>query len=187
MQELNLIIYRSYQFFVALKAWLFGLNNATDQASVINTILPLPAQTALFKRMSPNDQRHALAVAQTLRQAGYHNIALLQAALLHDVAKSLGQPIIYRVLIVLLEAIAPTVLAWLSFAPDQANLAGISWWSRPFAIHAHHPTIGAAWAKAAQCEPLAIRLIIRHQEKLRAIFNEEDHLLAVLQWADNLN
>jgi hypothetical protein len=54
-------------------------------------------------------------------------------------------------------------------------------------VHAWHPQIGAEWAHQAGCEPLAVTLILRHQDKLRVIASEEDKLLAALQWADNLN
>jgi hypothetical protein len=132
--------------------------------------------------MPANDQRHALAVARTLRLAGYDNLALMQAALLHDVGKSMGQPIIHRVLIVLLEAFWPTVLQRLS-APGEA-----SWWRRPFVIHAQHAAVGAAWAKEAGCASLAVSLIAKHEHVVAPeSTSEAEKLLAALQWADDLN
>ncbi len=191
------LFYRPFQFFAALKPLILGLkiNDSANELILVKAILPLPPQISLFNDMSPNDQRHAIAVARTLQQTEYNNVALLQAALLHDVAKSLGQPIIHRVLIVLLESFTPAILTWLSFPASlkktgsnlESTIRQISWWQRPFVIHAHHPSIGAAWAQAVACEPLAIRLIACHQEKLTAIFSEEDKLLVALQWADNLN
>lgn len=208
-------LYRAFQFFAALKAslpaWAGGGLTDTDK-TFVNTILTTPAQRQLFARMSPNDQRHALAVGRTLQQAGYQQPALLQAGLLHDVAKSLGQPIPYRVAIVLLKAFWPAALMRIS-EWRMAN-EGMSEWAngrmashlssilyppssifyllssilRPFVIHAHHPVIGAAWAEEAGCEPLAVRLIARHQETLTGQpADEEEKLLAALQWADNLN
>jgi hypothetical protein len=118
-----------------------------------------------------------------LQQAGYDNPALLQAALLHDVGKSLGQPIIHRVLIVLLEAFWPAMLERLSTSPARAG-----GWRRPFVVHAQHPAIGAEWAQSAGCDPLAVSLIARHQEILSPASTETEHeLLAALQWADNSN
>jgi hypothetical protein len=152
--------------------------------------------------MSPNDQRHALAVTRSLQQAGYNQPALLQAALLHDVAKSLGQPILHRVAIVLLKAFWPAALARISepahqpvaheqtaHQPSFLQLrSGQAFILQPFVVHAHHPAIGAAWAEAAGCEPLAVKLIARHQERLNGEpVGEEEKLLAALQWADNLN
>lgn len=192
--------YRVYQFFSALKAylptWAGGLRGELSLAdrAFVESILPTVAQRQLFAKMSPNDQRHALAVARTLQQAGYQQRPLLQAALLHDVAKSLGQPIIHRVAIVLLEAFRPETLAHLANPPAAANSAFIiqpssfSRWRRPFVIHAHHPAIGAAWAKEANCDPLAVDLIRYHQASLDSL-TEVSHrnLLEKLQWADNLN
>jgi hypothetical protein len=203
-------LYRAGQFFAAVKAVLLarGELNPADKALVIS-ILTTPAQQRLFVRMSPNDQRHALAVGRTLQQAGYNQPALLQAALLHDVAKSLGQPIIHRVAIVLLKAFWPAGLKRVSEWPqsgaegrgqraegESANVpssfilhpSSFPAWRRPFVIHAHHPAIGAAWTEEAGCDPLAVRLIARHQETLmNQAGGEENKLLAVLQWADDLN
>lgn len=196
-------LYRAFQFFAALKAslpaWAGGGLSHSDRA-LVNAILTTPAQRLLFARMSPNDQRHALAVGRTLQQAGYQQPALLQAGLLHDVAKSLGQPILYRVAIVLLKAFWPAALVRISELANQrmANERMASHPSsifyplssslQPFVIHAHHPAIGAAWAEEAGCEPLAVKLIARHQEPLTGQpADEEENLLAALQWADNLN
>lgn len=191
-------LYRAYQFFAALRAalpvWAGGARRGSlpaHNAALVNAILATPAQRRLFAQMPPNDQRHALAVACALKQAGYNQPALLQAALLHDVAKSLGQPIIHRVLIVLFEAFWPAALARLSRAPTNAAataLDTVGWWRRPFVIHARHPAIGAAWAKKANCDPLAVSLIEKHQNKLAGVSPQElQQLLAALQWADNLN
>ena len=187
-------IYRVYQFFMAVKASLPGwaggdpgLQLVQDQAEVV-TILITPAQQSLFKRMTSNDQRHALAVVRTLQQAGHDNPALIQAALLHDVGKSLGQPLVHRVLIVLFEAFWPAALRWLSRLNTTKQVAQIIWWRRPFVIHAQHPALGAEWAEVAGCDPVAVRLIARHQDRLAGrVEAEEERLLAALQWADNLN
>jgi hypothetical protein len=213
----QLALYRAAQFFTALKAylptWAGGGLTSVDEALAV-AILTTPAQRQLFARMSPNDQHHAVAVVRTLRQAGYNQPALLQAALLHDVAKSIGQPIIYRVLIVLLKAFWPSAFQRLSQSGAQRivtlhdggdavnrltsnldplstihdSLSSTPGWRRPFFIHAHHPAIGAIWAEEAGCEPLAVNLIARHQDILSAeSVEEEERLLAALQWADNLN
>ncbi len=195
-------LYRASQFFAAVKAslpgWAGGLSArlpAAD-AALVEAILP-DAARRLFRSMPPNDQRHAIAVARTLRPAGYTGRAIMQAALLHDVAKSIGQPIPHRVAIVLFEAFWPAALQKLSEWPvtdstfsasdDDSSIRAIPWWRRPFVVHAWHPRLGAAWAKQAGIDPLAVSLILRHQDKLRLIATEEDKLLAALQWADNLN
>ncbi|RME98050.1 MAG: hypothetical protein D6768_18265 [Chloroflexi bacterium] len=195
--------YRVYQFFVAVRAGLPGWAGGAPRElsaqgqALVSQILPTPAQQSLFYRMPPNDRRHAVAVAQTLRQAGHTNPALLQAALLHDAGKSIGQPIIHRVLIVLLEAFWPAALARLSrFHPTpkshtqnpESAIRQIPWWRRPFVVHAEHPQIGATWAEQVQCDPLAVQLIRQHQTALPdELHTGPQKLLAALQWADNLN
>ena len=186
-------LYRAYQFFAALQsslpAWAGGIRQhrmPADDAKLVDTILATPAQQRLFARMPPNDQRHAIAVARSLKQAGDNDPALLQAALLHDVAKSLGQPIIHRVLIVLFEAFWPAALAWLSATPADTP-AAVGWWRRPFVVHAQHPALGAAWARKAGCDSLAVSLIDAHQDRLVDVSPELQTALAALQWADNLN
>lgn len=174
-------LYRVAQFFGAVRAYLPGGGGEVDHTAVA-AILTTPAQRRLFARMSPNDRRHALAVATMLQQAGCRQPALLQAALLHDVGKSLGMPISHRVMIVLLEAFWPRLLHRL--AAGEIERAG--WWRRPFIIHARHAAIGAAWAERAGCLPLAVRLIARHQDALSGD-DEEARLLAALQEADNAN
>jgi hypothetical protein len=196
-------LYRASQFLAALKAglpvWAGGIGGelTVEEAALVRSILITPAQQQVFERMPANDQRHAVAVARSLQQAGYQQAALMQAALLHDAGKSLSQPIIHRVLIVLLEAFWPAALAWLSGQPANQQTIHhssfiihhlLSWWRRPFVVHAHHPAIGAAWAQEAGCDPLAVSLILRHQVKgSETMPRLERELLAALQWADNLN
>lgn len=186
--------YRVYQFLAALKAslttWVRGSRGGLSVAdkAFVQAILPASDQQQLFSRMAANDQRHAVAVARTLQAAGYTDPALLQAALLHDVAKSLGQPIIHRVLIVLFEAFWPAALVRLSASSGSWDATVTSWWRRPFVVHAQHAAIGAAWARNAGCEPVAVSLIARHQDKLSSEpIDSAEKLLVALQWADNLN
>lgn len=187
-------LYRAYQFFIALRAylpgWAGGLRGelSAADAQLVRSILTTAAQQRLFEQMSPNDQQHGLAVVRLLQQAGHQQTALLQAALLHDVAKCLGQPILHRVLIVLLEAFWPGGLDRLAAVSPHCNIDQVGGWRRPFVIHAQHPVLGAAWAEAAGCEPLVVGLIARHQDSLdKNLSDQANHLLAVLQWADNLN
>ncbi len=192
------ILYRSFQFFAAVGSLLqFRYILSPADKRLLQSVLSTPAQQQLFACMSANDQRHALAVARTLQQAGYTDIALLQAALLHDVGKTLGQPIMHRVIIVLLEIFIPNLLQRLSRGPSLAStppptshlspLTSHFSFLTPFIIHAQHPHIGAAWAEAAACQPLAVCLIARHQDQIEVIFTPEEYLLTLLQWADNLN
>jgi hypothetical protein len=186
-------LYRVYQFLLAVKAnlpvWAGGVTPALAEAEarLLAQVLPTPAQQALFQGMPANDQRHALAVAHSLSRSGYQGqLALLQAALLHDVAKSMGQPLPHRVLIVLLTAFWPTALVRL--ATTEASLEQVPAWRRPFVIHARHPALGAAWARQAGCDPLAVRLIARHQApRPTGSSQAEDRLLLALQVADDAN
>ena len=188
-------LYRSYQFIIALRAylpgWAGGVRDklAPGDEALIASILKTTAQRQLFARMPPNDRQHALAVVRALQQAGHNGPALLQAALLHDVAKSLGMPIFHRVAIVLLKAFWPASLNRLSTKTTYENIPSpFSFFLSPFIVHAHHPAIGAMWAEEAGCVPLTVRLIARHQDKLPAnLTTDEDRLLAVLQAADNSN
>lgn len=194
-------VYRVHQFIVAVRAsllpsWAGGVSMALGPADarLVSTILASPDQQALFNRMPSNDQRHAAAVARTLQSAGYTDPALMQAALLHDAAKSIAQPLLHRVAIVLLEAFWPAALARLGVAPAagredlETTIRQISWWRRPFVVHACHPEIGADWARQAGCHPLAVWLILKHQDKRTGEPDAlETNLLAALQWADNLN
>ncbi len=195
-REIPAALYRAAQFFAALRAGLPGWagGKRVQDDGVVAAVLVTAAQRQLFDRMPANDRRHALAVARTLQETGFDHPALLQAALLHDVGKSIGQPLPHRVLIVLLEAFWPAALAWLSSLnargrqPASLAVLRVSAWRRPFVVHARHPVIGAIWADEVGCDPLAVRLIARHQDKLdHGPGDNEDKLLAALQRADNLN
>jgi hypothetical protein len=130
--------------------------------------------------MPVTDQRHAVALLRILRAEGHDDPALLQAALLHDVAKSsAGITIFHRVAVVLLHAFRPGWLTWL------ARDTGRSFWRRPFAVYINHPAIGAAWAEAVGCHPMAVSLIRRHQSPVPMSSDDlEDRLLRLLQAAD---
>jgi hypothetical protein len=177
--------YRSVQFFRAI-----GPRVTPDDRAWVESVLTTPSQRALFNRMPAADQRHAVAVWRTLRAAGHDHPALMQAALLHDVAKSgAGITIFHRVIVVLLEAFRPAWLEWLardaggSFPHKSPNL-----WRRPFARYLEHPVIGADWAEAAGCHPLAVSLIRRHQLPVSPSSGTlEDRLLVLLQAADGRN
>lgn len=150
--------YRARQFFRAVAAYLLPLS-AAEQAEA-HAFLPEKARP-LFDAMPRNDRRHSLAVLRTLRAAGHHEPALLQAALLHDAAKAAGGvTLLHRVAVVLLKAFWPSWLAgWEGrAAPPRSDLR------YPFWAHANHPATGADMAAAAGCDPLAVLLIRRHQE-----------------------
>jgi hypothetical protein len=185
--------YRSSQFFKAV-----GARVTEDDRALVESVLTAPAQRVLFDRMSPADQRHAAALLKTLRAEGHDHLALMQAALLHDVAKSgAGITVFHRVAVVLLQALRPTWLAWLVRDANQ-NLpdSGVSLWRQPFVYYVDHPAIGARWAEQAGCHPMAVSLIERHQSPVSASDDAsddassevfEDQLLRLLQAADDQN
>ena len=82
--------HRAWQFFSAA----FARVRPSERVLVERHLSP--AQMALFWHMARCDQRHALDVLQTLRQAGHHDETLLQAALLHDVGKAAGRLTIWH-------------------------------------------------------------------------------------------
>ena len=120
---------------------------------------------------------------RTFCSGGYDHPALLQAALLHDVAKSgIGITVFHRVAVVLLQAFRPAWLARLAHNAERSD------WRRPFARYLEHPTIGARWAEAAGCHPVAVSIIRRHQSSVSISPDElEDQLLRLLQAADDKN
>lgn len=171
--------YRAKQFFSFLNPQVAALD--LDMVKVV--FGSNQAAMALFNGMSTGDQQHALAVLHTLQSWGDTPRPLQQAALLHDVGKSLGQPLIHRVLIVLLAHFWPALLTKLASAP----LACVAW-RRPFVIHQLHPEIGATWAEDAGCEETVIKLINIHQHQPathpQTILEHYHHLLYK---ADNSN
>jgi hypothetical protein len=156
----NIIRYRTRQFFAALKPRV----SDDDRQQLGAVFSGNSAALVLFERMRAADRQHALAVLKTLPPAETLNVpadaylALQRAALLHDVGKTMGQPLLYRVVIVLLQVAWPAALQTLS----QASLTCPAW-RRPFVINARHPKIGAAWAREAGCRPLTVSLIEGHQ------------------------
>jgi hypothetical protein len=181
------IRYRATQFFRAL----FPRVSSADLARVTSALTP--DEQALFRRQSAQDQRHAWAVYQTLRQAGHTDARLLTAALLHDAGKAAApMPIVYRVAVVLMERLTPRALNRLGQADrpviDSQDLPG--GWRRSFVAHVHHPALGARWAQEAGCSPLTVSLIRRHHRGISEegeILTPEVQLLAALQAADSAN
>lgn len=149
--RLAAVVYRVRQFFGALTA---GALNQRDRALVRQSLSP--AQRALFERMSPNDQQHAVAVVRTLIDAGWSDAELIQAALLHDAGKAAADiGLSYRVAVVLLRAFWPAGLNRLA--------ATESGWRRPFHVHQRHPEIGAQLAAEAGSSGRVVELIRHHQ------------------------
>ena len=165
--------YRARQFF---RAVLARVSQADLRAA--DAHLPPPARP-LFRRMSPADQTHSLAVMRALQRAGQTHPALLAAALLHDVCKSAAwlTPV-HRTLVVVLGRFWPGALEWLT--RESADK-----WRRPFIVHRRHPELGAQWAEQAGCDAVCVALIRRHQAALAGEPKDDiERLLVELQRAD---
>lgn len=138
-------------------------------------------EQSLFNQYAPADKMHVYAVFRTLKVAGHQNPHLLTAALLHDVGKARYTLSVWdRVWPVLLKKIAPSLYEkWGDEEPTG--------WKRPFVIIKQHPEWGAKMAEEAGSHEIVVSLIRRHQVKLNETRSEEDHLLSLLQWADDKN
>ncbi|RME11986.1 MAG: hypothetical protein D6802_05490 [Ardenticatenia bacterium] len=153
---------------------------SADDDALAAALLPPPLM-ALFRGMSPGDQAHAARVCRALMRQGYDDPILLQAALLHDVGKAGGVPIVYRVLYVLLKRFAPRLLETLA-----ERTAPIARWRQPLVRLAHHPAIGAEMAAHAGAHADVVALIRAHQDGRECPPHLHEHL-AALQAVDDAN
>ncbi len=145
--------YRAAQF-----VWHLCARVSPEEQGLAHYLLP-PPLAALFDRMPRADRRHALDVFHALRSQGYDDPDLLAAALLHDIAKANGLPLLYRVAIVLVRALAP---GWLNRLDRKE-----SWWRHAFHISLHHPQIGAEMIAAVGGNN-RLTHFVRHHEAPRA-------------------
>jgi hypothetical protein len=132
-------------------------------------------QATLFRRMAATEQQHAYAVLQACRADGRNQPELMQAALLHDVGKTLGPVTIWhRVTMVVLDFLRPALLLRLA--------------DRDKAVYVllRHAQLGADLAAAVDTGPLACALIREHHSCLESSSLSLDvrPLLTVLQSAD---
>lgn len=139
-------------------------------------------EMALFGRFCASDQAHSYRVMRTLRDAGETEPDLLKAALLHDIGKSEADlSVVDRTLIVIGEHFRPEQAAAWGAGPAEG-------WRAPFVVRARHAEWGARLAAGAGSNPRVVSLIRRHQDKGPLDpSNDEDALLARLQWADDQN
>lgn len=135
----------------------------------------------LYVRMSRAARQHHLRVLKQLLSAGHTEKALLKAALLHDVGKiryPFGLP--EKVLVVLTKKAMPHYYKTWGEKPPQG-------WKRPFVVSRQHPQWSAEMAAAVGTNPITLELIRRHQDKPITGDDSTDHLLRLLQWADDLS
>ena len=177
--NLSRVRYRIHQFIRALWA-----SADPEELASAQTILT-PEQMALFKRMQPGEQAHALSVYSQLVAHGETVPDLLVAALLHDVGKSCHPLRLWeRVLIVLARAILPKQAGrWGNSSPQPVARR---FWTRPFVIAEQHPAWGADLAASVGASPRAVTLIRLHQDSPSSVTDVEvKRLLVKLQAVDD--
>lgn len=109
-------------------------------------------QTWRYARSADGDRAHAERTAAALRHRGADE-DLVQAGLLHDVAKPAGTRLWHRVAAVLIDALAP---------PLRARLArgdGV------LARYLDHARLGAEEARRRGASERVVRLIARHHAR----------------------
>jgi hypothetical protein len=122
-----------------------------EEEALARGVLPLRAWE-LFAAMPVADRRHALDVVAMLQAGGLDDPDVLAAALLHDAAKGHRLRLWHRVGGVLLEALAPRLLARLAL-PDRSS------WRFAWYLYLHHAELSAEAAVAAGCSERAASFI----------------------------
>ena len=138
----------------------------------------------LFRHQTAGEQAHSLRVMRTLAAGGGGYAArseLLQAALLHDVGKTVAPlSLVDRAVIVLARRLAPEAARrW-----GQGQAKGLR---RSFVTAARHADWGADLCAQAGAAPLTVTLVRRHQTPVAPAVTPEDEMLALLQAADDDN
>ncbi|MBN2147411.1 MAG: hypothetical protein JW726_08480 [Anaerolineales bacterium] len=171
------IRYRARQFWHALCS-----EPTAEQLEQARSLLSTE-QMALFMKMQPGEQAHALHVLERLRVADEDHSELFVAALLHDCGKiCLPLRPWERVIIVLARAVCPDLVArWGAWRG-----AGDPGWRRSFVAAEQHAAWGAQLARQAGVSPLAEELVLRHQTPApQDSASLEDVLLRKLQAEDD--
>lgn len=146
-------LYRVRQFLAAAFAWKLD----QEESRLARDYLPDEA-FELFQTMPPGDQRHSLTILRKLIARGHREPPLLQAALLHDVAKA-RVGLWHRTVVILLNAVSRDLLPRIA-SPDPRS------WRYPFYLSLNHPELGAEAAGRVGLDPLAVTLIRTHQSPL---------------------
>ena len=170
------LFYRARQFWLAFDTRC--IPKAIANAEAVLT----PEQMALFSRMQPSEQAHALQMLEALQAQGETDPDLLVAALLHDTGKQRCPLRLWeRVVIVLVQWISPALVQrWGAQVTD-----GCRGWRKPFIVAVQHPEWSAELALHAGVTPMAAALIRRHQLSSPADSSQqEDILLRKLQVVD---
>ncbi len=137
---------------------------SADEMAEVLRWLPVSAM-ALFRSMSPADQRHSLRVCRGLLERGCSEADMLAAALLHDVGKAEGRvPFWTRPAIVLGKACAPHLLTRLVLPPHVLNKSSIPRWQRSLSYAWYHADVGAELADIAGLSACAVLYIRTHHQ-----------------------
>jgi hypothetical protein len=144
-------LYRVRQFLRAAHAAPLSAQENERVRAILNE-----QALALYQSMPMGDQRHSLAILDALESQGHTALPLLQAALLHDVAKR-NVGLVHRTGVILLNKLSPGALRTIASDNPQS-------WRYPFYLSLNHPDLGAAWAAEAGVEHDTIALIRAHQE-----------------------
>ncbi|MEM7797860.1 MAG: HD domain-containing protein [Chloroflexota bacterium] len=156
--------------------------NSEQQKQIAGLLTP--TELELFGRFSTNDQNHSARVLTHLILIGEEAPSLLKAALLHDIGKTRTPlTVVDRSLAVAGKILMTNQVTTWGMLPLQDARR----YHRPFVVKEQHAQWGADIVAAAGSDPLTVRLIQRHQDLLIDIASEEDRLLSVLQWADDLS
>lgn len=116
----------------------------------------LPAELALYERLSPYDREHSLALAGALIKRGFVTRSLMACALLHDVGKSVANlhPM-HRAAFVLAQRLHPRL-------PGVLGVHSRRSWRYPLWVLCHHAELGARLAHDAGVDARVVRLIRYH-------------------------
>jgi hypothetical protein len=176
--KISSLIYRVRQFWLAVQSTAPTAKQLAPAQQILTA-----SQMNLFTQMQASEQNHSLRVLQTIQNQGESNPDLHVAALLHDVGKTRYPLHLWeRVFVV----VGKKLFAQIAKKWGQGEPRG---WKRPFVVAEQHPLWGWELALEAGTTPLAAKLIRRHQEKnANPTTNQlEEHLLSILQNADNLH
>ena len=145
----------------------------------------LPKEKELFLQFTVNDQNHSIRVVKLIRDGHHPILALQKAALLHDIGKTrVGRlSVIDRSIAVAVKYLMPgRSKQW-----GKLDLPEAKRYQLPSIVRAQHAKWGADMVDAIGGDEVTVRLIRRHQDKLREIVSEEDYMLTLLQAADDVS
>lgn len=162
-----------------------------DEAYVAEKFAYAPASAALlplFYTMSRAEQHHSIDICRILDRQGHTDPDLHIAALLHDVGKAAAPPRLWeRVVVVLIEALAPRRAEAWGQAPADGSPANRCGLRQAFVVRRHHARWGARMAAEAGA-PAPVVALIRHHHGGAPSSDDESvldlGLLAALQAAD---